>query len=63
VQISPLGVSRRAAAAPPRAWRVIPLLAGIGELGYFAAAGHPQTTSGQTQAFFPGFLLLQSVHG
>jgi len=58
LQISPLGVSRRVAPAPPRAWRVIPLLAGIGELGYFAAAGHPETTSGQTQAFFPGFLLL-----
>jgi hypothetical protein len=58
VQLSPLGVSRRVTPAPPRAWRVIPLAAGIGELAYFAAAGHPATTSGQTQAFFPGFLLL-----
>ena len=58
VQISPLGVSRRVTPAPPRAWRVIPLLAGIGVLAYFAAAGHPRTTGGQTLAFFPGFLLL-----
>jgi hypothetical protein len=58
VQISPLGVSRRVTPAPPRAWRVIPLLAGLGVLGYFAAAGHPKTTGGQTLAFFPGFLLL-----
>jgi hypothetical protein len=58
VQISPLGVSRRATPAPPRAWRVIPLLAGIAELAYFAAAGRPGTTQGQTLAFFPGFLLL-----
>ncbi|GAA2210977.1 ABC transporter permease [Nonomuraea monospora] len=28
VRISPLGVARKAAARPPRAWRVIPLLAG-----------------------------------
>jgi len=58
VQISPLGVSRRVTPAPPRAWRVIPLLAGLGVLGYFAAAGHPKTTGGQALAFFPGFLLL-----
>jgi FtsX-like permease family len=58
VQISPLGVSQRVTPPPPRAWRVIPLLAGIGELAYFAAAGHPHTTSGQTQAFFAGFFLL-----
>jgi hypothetical protein len=37
---------------------VIPLLSGLGVLGYFAAVGHPKTTAGQTQAFFPGFLLL-----
>ncbi|HEY6280149.1 MAG TPA: FtsX-like permease family protein [Streptosporangiaceae bacterium] len=58
VQISPLGVSRRVTRTPPRAWRVIPLLAGIGELAYFAAAGHPGSAQGQTDAFFPGFLLL-----
>ena len=36
VNISPLGVSRRVTPRPPRAWRVIPLLAGVVELGYFA---------------------------
>jgi hypothetical protein len=36
VSISPLGVSRRVTPRPPRAWRVIPLLIGLGELGYFA---------------------------
>ncbi|MEN3539141.1 FtsX-like permease family protein [Microbispora sp. ZYX-F-249] len=30
VRISPLGVARRTAASPPRAWRVIPLLTGLG---------------------------------
>ena len=35
VTISPLGVSRRVTPRPPRAWRLVPLLAGLGELGYF----------------------------
>ncbi|WP_433519000.1 FtsX-like permease family protein [Nonomuraea sp. CA-143628] len=30
VRISPLGVARKGAAAAPRAWRVIPMLAGLG---------------------------------
>ncbi|WP_182900368.1 FtsX-like permease family protein [Microbispora sp. H10830] len=30
VRISPLGVARKTVASPPRAWRVIPLLAGLG---------------------------------
>ncbi|MEV1201859.1 FtsX-like permease family protein, partial [Microbispora rosea] len=30
VRISPLGVARKTAASPPRAWRVIPLLVGLG---------------------------------
>ncbi|MEU4235024.1 FtsX-like permease family protein [Nonomuraea sp. NPDC026600] len=30
VRISPLGVARKAVPPPPRAWRVIPLLAGLG---------------------------------
>ena len=38
-RISPLGVARRVAPPAPRAYRLIPLLAGIGELGYFAASG------------------------
>jgi hypothetical protein len=57
VQISPLGVSRRARPAPPHWYRILPLAAGVAELGYFAAAGHPHTVGGQTLAFFAGFLL------
>ena len=58
VQISPLGVTRRATPKPPGSWRVIPLLAGMAELAYFAVIGRPATVSGQIQAFLPGFLLL-----
>jgi hypothetical protein len=36
VTISPLGVTRRITPHPPRAWRVLPLLAGVTELTYFA---------------------------
>nr|BFE69099.1 hypothetical protein GCM10020092_024000 [Actinoplanes digitatis] len=35
VRISPLGVARRATPKPPRAWRLIPLALGLGELSYF----------------------------
>jgi len=56
VTISPLGVSRRVTPRPPRAWRVIPLLAGLGELAYFVG-NHPATTAGQTRAYLSGFLL------
>ena len=38
VTISPLGVSRRVTPPPPRAWRLIPLLAGLAELTWFAVA-------------------------
>jgi FtsX-like permease family protein len=58
VRISPLGVSRQVTPRPPRPYRVIPLLAGIAELGYFAIAGPPQTTGGQTRAYLPGFVLI-----
>jgi hypothetical protein len=57
VQISPLGVSRRTRPARPRWYRILPLAAGIAELSYFAAAGHPGTVGGQLLAFFAGFLL------
>jgi hypothetical protein len=60
VQISPLGVTRRVTPRPPRAWRLIPLLAGLAELAYFVAAGAPRTTGGQVQAFLPGFLLIMA---
>jgi hypothetical protein len=56
-QISPLGASRRVTPRPPRAYRLIPLLAGLGELWYFMHNGRPPTTQGQIQAFMTGFLL------
>lgn len=55
VQISPLGVSRRVTPRPPGAWRLIPLVAGVGELAYFVAVGRPSTTGGQVLAYLPGF--------
>ncbi|HEX6526140.1 MAG TPA: FtsX-like permease family protein [Streptosporangiaceae bacterium] len=58
VHISPLGVSRRVTPKPPKAWRVIPLLAGLAELGFFVVHGRPTTTPGEIQAFLPGFLLV-----
>ena len=58
VNISPLGVTRRVTPAPPRAWRVIPLLAGLADLGFFAVHGRPAGISGQIQAFVPGFALI-----
>jgi hypothetical protein len=57
VQISPLGVSRRVTPAAPRAYRLIPLLAGIGELAYFVKVGRPDTTPGEIEAFMSGILL------
>ena len=57
VSISPLGVTRSVTPAPPRAWRLIPLLLGLGELAYFVVAGRPASTGGQILAFLPGFLL------
>jgi len=58
VQISPLDVARRVTPRPPKAWRLVPLLAGVAELGFFAAHGRPPSVPGQVQAFFPGFLLV-----
>ena len=58
VQVSPLGVSRRVTPVPPRAWRLIPLLAGIAELTVVLAVGAPKTSVGQMQAYLPGFLLV-----
>jgi hypothetical protein len=60
VQISPLGVTRRVTPRPPRAWQVIPLLAGLAELGYFIVIGRPATTNGQIYAFLAGFLLIMT---
>ncbi|BCY11566.1 FtsX-like permease family protein [Actinoplanes sp. L3-i22] len=53
VRISPLGVTRRVTPKPPRAWRVLPLLAGLGELAYLLG-DRPRTTHGQMIAYLSG---------
>src|SRR6266542_1723401 len=58
VHISPLGVSRRVTPAAPRAWRLVPLLAGIAELAVVLAVGAPPDSVGQMEAYLPGFLLI-----
>ena len=58
VNISPLGVTRRVTPAPPRAWRALPLLAGLADLGFFAVHGEPASNSGQVLAFTTGFALI-----
>jgi hypothetical protein len=58
VQVSPLGVSRRVTPRPPRWYRVLPLLAGIGELGYFESVGRPTSSGAQTEAYLLGFFLI-----
>ncbi|HEX4092153.1 MAG TPA: FtsX-like permease family protein [Trebonia sp.] len=58
VRISPLGVARRVTPRPPRAWRVLPLLAGFADLGFFVAHGKPASPAAQVQAFVPGYLLI-----
>jgi hypothetical protein len=58
VHISPLGVARRTTPPPPRAWRVLPLLAGFADLGYFVINGKPVSAATQVKAFVPGYLLI-----
>jgi FtsX-like permease family len=58
VHISPLGVARRATPKPPRAWRVVPLLAGLAELAFWTIHGHPASIPGQVQAFVSSFALI-----
>ena len=58
VNISPLGVARRVTPAPPRAWRVLPLLAGLAVLGFFVVHGKPASPAGQILVFVPGFALI-----
>jgi hypothetical protein len=58
VQISPLGVSRRASSRPPRIARIIPLLTGIAVLAYFDSAGKPGSNGGQLLELLVGFVLL-----
>jgi hypothetical protein len=50
-------VTRRVTPPAPRAWRVIPLLAGLAELAYFAWAGPPKSSNDQVLVSFLGFLL------
>ncbi|GAA4985975.1 hypothetical protein GCM10025734_09790 [Kitasatospora paranensis] len=59
VSVSPLGVSRRVTPAPPRALRLLPLVAGLAELGWFVGR-RPHTTTGQTEAYLTGFLLVMT---
>lgn len=58
VQISPLGVQRRASSRPQRMVRIIPLLAGITVLAYFDVAGKPGSNGGQLLELLVGFVLL-----
>lgn len=57
VRISPLGVMRRVTPKPPRAWRLLPLLAGLAELAWFVGR-RPATTNGQTGAYLTGILVV-----
>lgn len=58
VNISPLGVTRRVTPKPPGAWRAVPLLLGLAELGFWEAHGHPASIQGQIQAFVTSFALI-----
>jgi hypothetical protein len=59
VRISPLGVTRRVTPRPPRAWRLIPLVIGLGEMVFFVGR-RPETSDGQLAAFLPGLLLIMT---
>jgi FtsX-like permease family protein len=54
VRISPLGTARRVRARRPGTWRILPLLAGLCDLAYFTAVGHPATLNGQLLAYLGG---------
>jgi hypothetical protein len=58
VNISPLGVVRRVTPAPPRAWRVLPLLVGLADLGFVVVHGKPASPAGQILVLVPGFALI-----
>ncbi|MGD6748653.1 FtsX-like permease family protein [Streptomyces sp. BH105] len=57
VRVSPLGVTRRTTPRPPRAWRLIPVALGIGQL-WWVIGRVPEGSSGQMLAFVPGILLI-----
>ena len=58
VNISPLGVTRRVTPKPPGVWRVVPLLLGLAELGFWEAHGHPASIQWEIQAFVTSFALI-----
>ena len=63
VTVSPLGVARRVTPRPPRAWRVLPLLAGLGWLGYLAYVsdiGASKDTTLQSRAYLAGVLTVMA---
>ena len=43
---------------PPRAWRVLPLLAGLAELGYFVIRGGQESVGEETEVMLSGFVLI-----
>jgi hypothetical protein len=60
VSISPLGVSRRSTSSTPRIYRLLPILAGLLELAFFAATSPPNATGGQLVVYLPGFFLIMA---
>jgi hypothetical protein len=56
VRISPLGVTRQVTRRPPRAYRLIVLVAGVAELGFFVGR-RPDTSNGQLAAYLSGIFL------
>jgi hypothetical protein len=60
VQVSPLGVTRRVTPPPPSPWRLVLLVLGIAELGYFLWGAHPDTGPGQVGVYLPGFLIIMA---
>ncbi|MFF5228207.1 FtsX-like permease family protein [Dactylosporangium sp. NPDC000521] len=59
VRISPLGVVRRVTPKPPRWFRLLPLLLGIGELTFFIGRV-PDSSNQQVAVFLPGLLLIMA---
>ena len=57
VRISPLGVSRRTTPRPPRAYRLLALVAGVAELLWFLDR-RPATTTGQLWAYLGGIFVI-----
>jgi len=63
VNVSPLGVTRRVTPRPPRAWRLLPLLAGVAELGYLAyfsdiGDSHRHSSNEQALVYLGGVFLI-----